>query len=89
MADWHSLNSTYLTLCDDVTDAAGALTVYLGSRPYWWTCAAQGIVHTTCDVLHFRRREIKMYSCHGRLCVSVCLSVCPSPHSHTTARTWM
>jgi len=28
-----------------------------------------------------RRRE--MYSGHARLCV--CLSVCPSPHSHTTA----
>jgi len=28
-----------------------------------------------------------MYSGDGRLCV--CLSVCPSPHSHTTARTRM
>jgi len=28
-----------------------------------------------------------MYSGHGHLCV--CLSVCPSPHSDTTAHTWM
>jgi len=30
-----------------------------------------------------------MYIGHGYLCVclSVCLPVCPSPHSHTTART--
>jgi len=34
-----------------------------------------------------RRSRVEMYSGHGRLCV--CVSVCPSPHSHTTARTRM
>jgi len=33
----------------------------------------------------------EMYIGHGSLCVymSVCVSICPSPHSHTTARTRM
>jgi len=34
-----------------------------------------------------RRRRREMYFGHTRLCV--CVSVCPSPHSHTTARTQM
>jgi len=33
------------------------------------------------------RRRCKMYCGHARLCV--CLSVCPRPHAHTTAQTWM
>ena len=37
------------------------------------------------------RRRREMYIGHGRLCVCpyVCVSVCPSPHAHTTARTRM
>ena len=30
-----------------------------------------------------------MYISHARLCVCVCLSDCPRPHAHTTARTRM
>ena len=41
---------------------------------------------TTSRVSH-RRRE--MYCGHARLCVRVCVSVCPRPHSHTIARTRM
>jgi len=33
-----------------------------------------------------RRSRGEMYTGHGRLCVCVWLSVCPSPHCHTTAR---
>jgi len=33
------------------------------------------------------RRLCKMYCGHARLCV--CLSVCPWPYAHTTARTQM
>jgi len=29
------------------------------------------------------RRRREMYNGHGRLCV------CPSPHAHTTAQTWI
>jgi len=41
--------------------------------------------------LRVRRSQREMYIGHGRLfvCVSVCLPVCPSPHSHTTVRTLM
>jgi len=37
------------------------------------------------------RRRRKMYCGHARLsaCVCVCLSVCPRPHAHITARTRM
>jgi len=31
------------------------------------------------------RRRCKMYCGHARLCVCVCLSVCPRPYAHTTA----
>ena len=39
-------------------------------------------------VITFRvsRRRREMYIGHDRLCDCVCLSVCPSPHSHTTAK---
>ena len=44
------------------------------------------------SVITFRvsRRRREMYIGHARMCltVSVC-AVCPSPHSHTTARTQM
>ena len=36
---------------------------------------------------HVSRRRREMYSGHARLCV--CVSNCPRPHAHTTARTWM
>jgi len=36
---------------------------------------------------HMRHSQGKMYIGHTRL--YLCLSVCPSPHSHTTAQTWM
>ena len=46
------------------------------------------------NIVKFRvkRSRGEMYTGHGRLCVRVsvcrvCVSVCPSPHSHTTART--
>jgi len=38
------------------------------------------------------RRRRKMYCGHARLCVCLCVwcvSVCPRPHAHTTARTRM
>ena len=37
------------------------------------------------------RRRRKMYCVHARLCVGlfVCVSVCPRPYAHTTARTRM
>jgi len=38
-------------------------------------------------IFHVRRRRHEMYSGPARLCV--CLSVCPSLHSHTTTRTRM
>jgi len=40
-------------------------------------------------LLHFAvsRRRCKMYCGHARLCV--CLSVCPRPYAHITARTRM
>jgi len=47
------------------------------------------------DALHvvvtFRvsRRRREMYCGHPRLCVCVCLSVCPRPYVHTTSRTRM
>jgi len=37
-------------------------------------------------IFRVRRSWGKMYIGHDRLCMSVCLY---SPHSHTTARTWM
>ena len=44
-----------------------------------------------CDLITFRvrHRRSEMYIGHGRLCVCapVCVSVCPSPHSHITAWT--
>jgi len=42
-------------------------------------------------IFRVRRSRGEMYIGHGRLCacLSVCLSVCPSPHSHTAARTRM
>jgi len=45
------------------------------------------ICHTQYSVITFgvRRSRGEMYISHGHLCV--CLSVCPSPHSHTTAWT--
>jgi len=47
---------------------------------FYWLC-----VFVTFRVRH---SQGKMYIGHGHLCV--CLSVClPSPHSHTTAHTWM
>ena len=37
-------------------------------------------------IITFRVKHSRneMYITHGRLCVYVCLSVCRSPHSHTT-----
>ena len=35
------------------------------------------------------RRPREMYCGHARLCVCVCMSVCPRPHAHTIARTQM
>ena len=77
--------------------------IYFRIRTYIFTTAAR-LVGKNCQTLrichdhrsflarglitsHVRRSRGEMYSCHGRLCV--CVSVCPLPHSHTTARTRM
>jgi len=40
-------------------------------------------------LITFRVRRSRREMCISRVFVSVCLSVCPSPHSHSTARTRM
>jgi len=43
------------------------------------------------NIIIFRMRRSWGEMCigHGRLCVSLCECVCPSPHCHTTVLTWM
>jgi len=61
------------------------------SQPTWAVTLPVGRYHPHPPSLFitFRVRHSRgeMYIGHGRL--SVCLSVCPSPHSNTTARTQM
>jgi len=54
----------------------------------YWTLVMVRDQHTH-RLVTFRvsRRRRKMYCGHARLCV--CLSVCPRPYAHTTARTRM
>ena len=54
--------------------------------------AARAVMSADADLLvTFRvsRRPREMYCGHARLCLSVCLYVCPRPHVHTIARTQM
>jgi len=47
------------------------------------------LLATALITFRVRLNRGEMYSGHARLCVRVCVSVSPSPHAHTTARTRM
>ena len=82
-----NLKSCYYTLlhfsCDhcpvQTTTAASVLAL------------SKSLCRTLVIIFRVRRSRGEIYIGHGRLCdcVSVCVSVCPSPHSHSTARTRM
>jgi len=56
-------------------------------RQWWLSAYACSAVSRTLITFRVRVSRNEMYNGHGRLCV--CLSLCPSPHSHTTAPTRM